>query len=453
MPQMPRQLELPFGGRGAAPDDLRSVETSTAGKVYETPGGGVLMARVVHPSNIWRAYHRVKANQGSPGPDGMTVTALGQYLSNHLEALQAQLLAGTYKPQGVRLVELPKPGGGVRILGIPSVVDRVIQTAIVNVISPIFDQDFSQHSYGYRRGKTALMAIKSVQAYAQGGHDVVVDIDLEKFFDRVNHDVLMSRVARKVKDKAVLKVIRAYLEAGHMYRGVAVKRRKGTAQGGPLSPLLANLLLDEVDQKLEAAGHRFARYADDLIILVKSHRAGQRVFERVKKWLGKLRLKVNESKSAVARLTRRTFLGYGFYKRKGVIRRTISKASTKRFKAEVRRRTRRVTGRSLVRVIKALVPYLRGWGTYYKENQTPSKLVKLDRWVRRRLRAIVLKQWKTAPNARKKLKKLGADEKQVKIITALMSHVWSASKLRVLNQVLDQDWFRRQGLLFLADLK
>jgi RNA-directed DNA polymerase len=321
MPQMPRQLELPFESRGEAPSVERSVEAATAAKGSGHPGSADLMERVLSRPNLKAALKRVKSNRGSPGTDGMTVEELPAFLRAHWTRLREELLAGTFLPQAVRRQQIPKSGGGVRELGIPTVLDRFIQQALLQVLQPRFDPSFSPHSYGFRPGRSAHAAVKAARDYVQSGRGYVVDVDLEKFFDRVNHDVLMSRLARRIADRRVLGLIRRYLEAGIMANGVVMDRYEGTPQGGPLSPLLANVLLDEVDKELEGRGHAFVRYADDCNVYVRSRRAGDRAMGLLRGLFARLRLRVNEIKSAVDLARNRKILGYSFwYSRDGTVK-------------------------------------------------------------------------------------------------------------------------------------
>jgi group II intron reverse transcriptase/maturase len=353
------------------------------------------MEEVVEPRNIRTALRRVRQNQGSPGTDGMTVGELPKYLAENGEALRAQLLGGTYQPKPVKRQPIPKKGGGVRELGIPCVLDRLIQQAILQVLQPRFDPTFSEHSYGFRPGRRAHDAVGAAQRYIQEGRRWVVDVDLEKFFDRVHHDVLMGRLAKRIADKRMLGLIRRYLEAGIMAAGVVQERHEGTPQGGPLSPLLANVLLDEVDKELERRGHAFARYADDCNVYVRSQRAGRDVMETLKRLYAKLRLRVNEAKSAVERPWHRKFLGYSFWIAPGrQVKRRVAPEALKAMKDRVREITRRTGGRSIPSVARELREYLGGWREYFQLAETPGAFRDLDGWVRHRLRALQLKQWK-----------------------------------------------------------
>jgi RNA-directed DNA polymerase len=381
-----KQLTLPFA--------VRRGEASVGASGKRPPGHDEsLMERVVERPNLLRALARVKANGGSPGIDGMTVEELHGYLQQHWPTLRASLLAGTYRPSPVRRVEIPKPGGGVRKLGIPTVLDRFLQQALLQVLQPEWDQTFSEGSYGFRPGRSAHQAIARAQAYLEEGYSWVVDLDLEKFFDRVNHDKLMSLVKERVKDRRGLQLIDRYLKAGALTGDGFEATTEGTPQGGPLSPLLANLLLDGFDKELERRGHRFVRYADDSNIYVKSARAGHRVLARVSRFLERrLKLTVNAVKSAVDRPWRRTFLGFTFTGRRPH-RRRVSDKALKAFKQEVRQRTSRTRGVPLRRIGHELRQYLEGWYAYFRLAEAQSTFKELDSWVRRRLRCYVWKQW------------------------------------------------------------
>jgi RNA-directed DNA polymerase len=353
-----------------------------------------LMEEVCERENCKQALARVKANKGSPGMDGMTVQQLPEYLKQHWPAIREQLLSGTYKPQPVKRVEIPKPDGGVRKLGIPTVLDRFTQQAVMQVLQRKWDRTFSEHSYGFRPGRSAQQAVEAAQQYIAAGYRWCVDLDLEKFFDRVSHDKLMAKIAVRVSDKRVLKLIRSFLTAGVMENGLVSPVDEGTPQGGPLSPLLSNIVLDELDRELERRGLRFARYADDSNIYVRSRRAGERVMESITRFLqDKLKLKVNSEKSAVARPWERKFLGFSFTRDREPKRRIAPKA-VKRFKERVRELTRRTRGISIERMTEELNRYLRGWIGYFGKCQTPSVLQGLEEWIRRRLRSVIWKQWK-----------------------------------------------------------
>jgi len=366
------------------------------------------MEEVVDAANLRRALKRVRSNKGSPGVDGMTTKELPAYLKQAWPRLRQELLAGTYQPQPVLRVEIPKPGGGVRALGIPTVVDRFIQQAILQVLTPVYDPTFSRSSYGFRPGKSAHQALEAGRAHVASGKVWVVDLDLEKFFDRVNHDVLLGRLAKRIGDPRVLRVIRRYLEAGVLADGVVIDRHEGTPQGGPLSPLLANILLDELDREVERRGHAFCRYADDIQIYVRSQRAGERVLASITRFLERtLRLKVNHAKSAVARSGERTFLGYRIRGR-AQARLGVAPESVKRAKDTIRRITRRHRGVSLDRVLSELRTFTDGWVGYFWVARTPSVFQALDEWVRRRLRCYQWKQWKTPRRRARELRKAGA---------------------------------------------
>ena len=409
------QLVLAFleEDRGEAPKCLRGGTESSAGKRgTESPAiTEQLMEEVCGRENCQQALKRVKANKGSPGLDGMTVHDLPGYLLQHWPAIREQLLSGTYKPQPVKRVEIPKPDGGVRKLGIPTVLDRFIQQAVMQVLQGRWDRTFSDHSYGFRPGRSAHQAVEQAQQYIAEGYRWVVDLDLEKFFDRVNHDKLMSKVAERVSDQRVLKLIRAFLRAGVMENGLVSPVDEGTPQGGPLSPLLSNIMLDEFDRELERRGLRFARYADDSNIYVRSRRAGERVMGSLTAFLTtKLKLRVNQQKSAVARPWERKFLGFSFTMNREPKRRIAPKAVV-RFKERVRELTSRTRGVSIERMAEELARYLKGWLGYFGKCQTPSVLEDLERWVRRRLRSVIWKQWKrgTVRFAELRKRKVGKD--------------------------------------------
>jgi group II intron reverse transcriptase/maturase len=366
------------------------------------------MERIVSIPNLQAALKRVEDNRGSPGSDGMKWNELRPWLRVHWTELCERLLSGTYEPTVVRRVEIEKRGGGLRMLGIPSVLDRFIQQACLQVLQPIFDPTFSEHSFGFRPGRRAQDAVREAQGYVQGGCHWVVDVDLEKFFDRVNHDVLMGRLAKRIDDKRLLRLIRRYLEAGMMADGVVIERHEGTPQGGPLSPLLANVLLDEVDKELERTGHRFVRYADDCNVYVQSRRAGERVMARLTKLFGKLRLKINAAKSAVAPVWERQFLGLAFWVGPGgKVKRRVAKKALQAMKERVRQITDRNGGRSLLQVVRELSSYLTGWRAYFRQADTPGIFRDLDGWIRRRLRMLQLKQWKRGTTAFRELRALG----------------------------------------------
>lgn len=358
-----------------------------------------LMEEVVEPANIARAMKRVLSNKGSPGIDRMTVDQLPEHWHRHETVLREQLLAGTYKATAVRRVTIPKSSGGERELGIPTVTDRLVQQAILQVLGPRYDAGFSPHSHGFRPGHSAHGAVLEAQSYIQEGYDWVVDVDLERFFDRVNHDVLMGRLAKKIEDKRMLKILRGFLNAGVMLNGVVNDRDEGTPQGGPLSPLLANVLLDEIDKLLEARGHRFVRYADDCNVYVRSQRAGERVMTAMQKELSKLRLRINAAKSAVDRPWNRQFLGFTFRNRERQTRRRVAPRAVDKLKDRIRELTNRNRGASLTTVVKELTLYLKGWLQYFGICQIPRLRRDLDQWIRSRLRLLQVKQWKRGTTA------------------------------------------------------
>jgi group II intron reverse transcriptase/maturase len=353
------------------------------------------MERVVERGNLARALKRVRKNKGSPGVDGLTVDELPAYLKQHWPRLREELLTGRYQPSAVQRVEIPKPGGGVRILGIPTVRDRFIQQAVLQVLQPRIDPSFSESSYGFRPGRSAQQAVCQAQRDVQSGRRWVVDVDLAQFFDRVNHDILMGLLAKRITDARMLRLIRRYLEAGIMVTGVVVRRHEGTPQGGPLSPLLANVLLDVVDRELERRGHRFARYADDCNVYVRSKRAAERVMEGLVRLYAKLKLQINASKSAVARAWDRAFLGYSFWIAPGkVVKRRVAPKALEKMKERVRAITARNGGRSIEAVCSELRSYLVGWKSYFRLADTPRAFHGVDQWLHRRLRMLMLKQWK-----------------------------------------------------------
>jgi RNA-directed DNA polymerase len=405
------QLVLAFmeESRGEAPTASMEGTESFAGKRgTESPAiTEQLMEEVCGRENCKQALKRVKANKGSAGVDGMTVQQLPEYLKQHWLAIREQLLSGTYKPQPVRRVEIPKPDGGVRKLGIPTVLDRFIQQAVMQVLQGRWDRTFSNHSYGFRPGRSAHQAVQAAQQYIAAGYRWCVDLDLEKFFDRVSHDKLMARIETRVSDRRLLKLIRSFLKAGVMEGGLVSPVDEGTPQGGPLSPLLSNIVLDEFDQELERRGLRFARYADDCNVYVRSRRAGERVMASITRFITKkLKLKVNEQKSAVARPWERKFLGFSFTANREPKRRIAPKAIL-RFKEKVRELTRRTRGVSVERMAEELGRYLRGWIGYFGQCQTSSVLQGLEEWTRRRLRSVIWKQWKRGKVRFAELRKRG----------------------------------------------
>jgi group II intron reverse transcriptase/maturase len=405
------------------------------------------MERVVERGNAKAALKRVRQNKGSPGVDGMTVDELPKHLVASWEAIRAQLLAGTYQPKPVREVEIPKDGGGVRKLGIPSVLDRFLQQGILQVLQPMFDPTFSEHSHGFRPGRSAHDAVCEAQRYIRDGKRVVVDVDLEKFFDRVNHDVLMGRLAKRIGDKRMLGLIRRYLEAGIMVDGVVTERYEGTPQGGPLSPLLANVLLDEVDKELEKRGLSFVRYADDLNVYVRSKRAGEDAMQTLRRLYANLRLQINEAKSAVARPEDRKFLGYSFwYDEAGAVKRCVAPKAIEAMKNRVREITSRTRGRSLTAVVAELRSYLPGWRAYFRLDETPRLFHGLDAWIRRRLRMVQLKQWKQGPTVFRELRARGLSTRTAAEVAAHCRSWWRTARHVGLQTALPNRYFEQIGV-------
>jgi RNA-directed DNA polymerase len=433
-------------GRGEAPRGERSAEVRPARREDESSGTGDLMERVLARANLKDALGRVKRNKGGPGADGMRAEDLTEHLRGKWAQIREQLLHGEYQPTPVRRHEIPKSGGGMRQLGIPTVLDRFIQQALLQVLQPIFDPGFSRYSYGFRPGRSAHQALRAARRYVQEGRRYVVDVDLERFFDRVNHDVLMGRLAKRIVDVRVLSLIRRYLEAGVMVNGVVMERYEGTPQGGPLSPLLANVLLDEVDKELEKRGHVFTRYADDANVYVASRRAGLRVLELLRRLFAQLKLRINEAKSAVDLATNRKFLGYSFWIGPGrtVHFRVASKALVS-MKERVRRITRRSGGRSVDQVVADLRGYLVGWKNYFSLAETPSVFADLDKWLRHRLRALHLKQWKRGRTVYRELRARGASERVAATVAANTRRWWKNAAL-YLHLVLTTGYFDALGV-------
>ncbi len=410
-----------------------------------------LMEEVCQRDNLWKALKRVQANKGAPGVDGMTVRQLPKYLKRHWPKIREQLLAGTYRPQPVKRVEIPKPDGGVRKLGIPTALDRFIQQAVLQVLQERWDRTFSEQSYGFRPGRSAHQAVAQAQAHIAEGYGYTVDIDLEKFFDRVNHDMLMGRLAKRVEDKCMLKLIRAFLNAGIMENGLVSPSEEGTPQGGPLSPLLSNLMLDDLDKELERRGLRFVRYADDCNIYVRSRRAGERVMQSITRFItDKLRLKVNESKSAVARPTERKFLGFSFTSGKQPKRR-IAPKSLLRFKKRIRELTKRNRGVSLDQMVADLRRYLTGWRGYFGFCQTPSVFPTLDSWIRRRLRCFQWKQWKSGRTRFAELRTRGVGKDLAAQTAGSSRGLWHVSRSPALSIALPGAYFDSLGLPRLSE--
>src|SRR5215831_14628144 len=445
------QLELDFASvlTGEAREAGREgTESSGATSGPESPAStNRLMEAVCERENLKAALRQVRANQGSPGVDGMTVVGIKDYLKRHWPAIREQLLNGTYEPQPVRRVEIRKPdGGGMRKLGIPCVLDRFIQQAVLQVLQRRWDRTFSDHSYGFRPRRSAHQAVAQAQQYIAEGYGWCVDLDLEKFFDRVNHDKLMGQIAKRIEDKRLLKLIRAFLNAGVMENGLVSPSVEGTPQGGPLSPLLSNLVLDELDRELERRGHRFVRYADDCNIYVRSERAGQRVMESIARFITqKLKLKVNEAKSAVARPQERKFLGFSFSAGPEV-KRVIAPKALDRFKRRIREITRRTKGVSMETTMEELTAYLRGWPGYFGFCETPRVLGSLTCWVRRRLRCALWRQWKTVRRRRAALLELGVRPQLAANMAGSGRGPWYLALTKALNVGLSKAYFRSLGL-------
>src|SRR5271157_1545956 len=444
------QLELAFDEeyRSEAPKGLGEGTESLAGKRgTESPAiGEQWMEGVCERENCKQALARVKANKGSAGMDGMTVQQLPEFLKQHWPVIREQMLSGTYQPQPMRRKAIDKPDGGVRKLGIPTVLDRFIQQAVMQVLQKRWDGTFSEHSYGFRPGRSAHQAVKAAQEYIAAGYRWVVDLDLEKFFDRVCHDQLMAKIAERVSDKRLLKLIRAFLRAGVMEGGLVSPVDEGTPQGGPLSPLLSNLVLDEFDRELERRGHRFARYADDSNIYVRSRRAGERVMKSLTRFISaKLKLQVNQSKSAVAEPWERKFLGFSFTRSESPKRRIAPKA-VKRFKERVRELTSRTRGISIERMAKELALYLRGWIGYFGKCQTPSVLQSLEEWTRRRLRSVIWKQWKRGKVRFAELRKRGVDTRLAAQTAGSAHGPWRLANSPALAFALPNAYFDSLGI-------
>jgi RNA-directed DNA polymerase len=405
-----------------------------------------LMEEILDRENLKEALRRVKANKGSPGVDGITVNQLDDYLKQHWPVIREQLLSGVYKPKPVKRVEIPKPDGGVRKLGIPSVLCRFIQQAVMQVLQRQWDPTFSDHSYGFRPGRSAHQAVAQAQRYIAEGYSWVVDLDLEKFFDRVNHDKLMAQIAKRVEDKRLLKLIRAFLNAGVMENGLVSPSVEGTPQGGPLSPLLSNLVLDALDRELEFRGHRYVRYADDSNIYLRSERAGQRVMESVTCFITKqLKLKVNETKSAVARPQERKFLGFSFTDGPE-IKRAIAPKALVRFKDRIRAITRQAKGASIKSTVEQLARYMVGWRGYFGFCETPEVLVYLTRWIRLRLRCALWRQWKTTRRRRAALLQLGVRPQLAANTAGSGRGPWYLARTKALSVGLSNAYFRSLGL-------
>ena len=432
-------------GHGEAGSEAVSDEATSARHAQTDCGACDLLGQALARENMARAWKRVKANKGSAGVDGRTVLETGEYLKTAWPDIRRRLLDGSYRPDPVRRVGIPKPGGGTRELGIPTVVDRVIQQALLQVLTPLIDPTFSAHSHGFRPGRSAHGAVLEAQGYVQAGYRTVVDVDLEKFFDRVNHDILMDRLAKRIADKRVLRLIRRYLQAGILAHGVQSERFEGTPQGGPLSPLLANVLLDEVDRELERRGHRFVRYADDCNVYVRSLKAGERVLQALRNCYAKLALRVNESKTAVAQVWGRKFLGYCFWAYKDEAKRAVATQALDKMRERIRQLTRRTRGRSLEQIVEDLRGYVPGWKAYFRLAQTPKVMRELDKWLRHRLRAVQLKQWRRGTTMFRELRKLGASVDLAARIAGNARRWWRNSRMG-LNMLMPIAYFDRLGV-------
>jgi RNA-directed DNA polymerase len=449
------QLELDFSlsrageACGTVREEIESL--STANDTESPANTNRLMEEVCERENLKEALRQVKANKGSGGVDRMTVGQLSDYLKQHWPTIREQLLNGTYEPKPVRRVEIPKPDGGVRKLGIPTVLDRFIQQAVMQVLQRRWERTFSESSYGFRPGRSAHDAVAQAQQYVAEGYGWCVDLDLEKFFDRVSHDKLMGQIAKRVEDKRVLKVIRAFLNAGVMENGLVGPSVEGTPQGGPLSPLLSNLVLDALDRELERRGLRFVRYADDCNIYVRSERAGQRVMKSITRFITKkLKLKVNEAKSAVARPQERKFLGFSFSAGPEV-KRVIAPKALDRFKRRIRDITRKAKGVSIETTVEELAPYMRGWRNYFGFCETPEVLIGLTRWVRLRLRAALWRQWKTQRRRRAALLDLGVRPRLASNTAGSGLGPWYLARAKALSVGLSNAYFKSLGLPSLLD--
>jgi RNA-directed DNA polymerase len=444
--QKARQLELLPKNRGEAPTSKQSGEATTAGSGDTRLGTDRLMEEVVQRENARAAFQRVRQNKGSPGIDRMTVDDLPKHLAQHWPGIREQLLAGTYQPSPVRRQEIPKSGGGTRALGIPTVLDRFIQQAILQVLQPRFDPTFSEHSHGFRPGRSAHDAVREAEQYIREGRGWVVDVDLEKFFDRVNHDVLMGKLSKRISDKRMLGLIRRYLGAGVMANGVVVERVEGTPQGGPLSPLLAKVLLDEVDKELERRGHAFVRYADDCNVYVGSRRAGDRVMEALRHLYAKLQLRINESKSAVARPQQRTFLGYRVGYHQGVLKPRVAPQSLRALRDRLREITSRKSGRSMAARVNELRTFLRGWRAYFQLSEQRVVFRQLDTWIRSRLRAVQLKQWKNWQTVFRELRARGVPERSAAAAATHSRSWWRTAHHPALLMALPNSYYAALGI-------
>ncbi len=444
--QKPEQSGRTGRRQGEALSERGRDEAGSARHDREGSGREDLLRQALARENLVLAWKRVKANRGSAGVDGLSIDATADYLKTDWLRIRADLLAGRYRPQLVRRVQIPKSSGGMRELGIPTVTDRLIQQALLQVLQPRIDPTFSEHSYGFRPGRRAHDAVLKAQRHVQDGYRIVIDVDLEKFFDRVNHDVLMHRLSKRIKDKSVLRLIRRYLQVGIMHNGVAMERYEGTPQGGPISPLLANVLLDEVDKELERRGHRFVRYADDCNVYVRSQKAGERVLRGMRKLYERLHLKVNEAKTAVTSAFGRKFLGYSLWLNPwGNVRRAVAGEAIKSFKRRIRQITRRTRGRSLSEVADDLRRYLPGWKAYFRLAQTPRIFRSLDEWLRRRLRALQLKHWRRGTTVYRQLRAMGAQQHQAALVAMGTRRWWHTSRGE-LHKLMPIAYFDRLGV-------
>jgi RNA-directed DNA polymerase len=443
--QMPANAGREAVGQGEAMLDAFSDEAFCPRHATGNMGSALLQAALT-TENLRRAFKRVRANKGAAGVDGLDINQTSRLLTTEWPHIREQLLAGTYRPSPVRRVTIPKSDGGERELGIPTVTDRLIQQALLQVLQPILDPTFSEHSYGFRPGRRAQDAVLAAQAYVQSGLRIVVDVDLSKFFDRVNHDILIDRLRKRIDDAGVIRLVRAYLNSGIMDGGVVQARDEGTPQGGPLSPLLANVMLDEVDKELERRGHCFARYADDANVYVRSVRAGQRVMRLLRRCYARLHLVVNEGKSAVASVFGRKFLGYSLWVgRGGEVKRKVAEKPLQAYKQRIRELTCRSGGRSMPDVVQGLRSYMLGWKGYFQLAQTPGVWQRLDEWLRHRLRAIQLKHWKRGTTMYRELTKLGAMPSVAKQVAANSRRWWRNSD-RLLKTVMTISYFDRLGV-------
>ena len=438
-------------GRKSREHDNGASGVTVTRETYWAEAETLLMEEIVSRANMQKAYNRVISNKGAVGVDNMSTGQLKGYLQTEWPRIKEALLNGTYIPQPVRKVEIPKPGGGSRMLGIPTVLDRLVQQAVYQELSPLFESGFSASSYGFRPGKSAHQAVQAARKTVEGGRRWVVDIDLAKFFDRVNHDILMSRVARKVKDKRVLHLIRSYLQAGLFEGGIVSPRMEGTPQGGPLSPLLSNILLDELDKELERRGHTFCRYADDCNTYVRTRRSAERVMASITTFLEtRLKLTVNQDKSAVDRPWKRIFLGYGMTHHH-IPKLKVGEKAVDRIKSKIREMSRKGRGRNLKRVIDEFTPVLRGWSNYFKLSEVKKPFEELDEWIRRKLRCILWRQWKRPFTRVSKLMHRGISEARAWRSALNKRGPWWNSGAPHMNQAFDTSYFTKLGLFSLLN--